>query len=161
MPQYALEKDIITKKCDVCGKSYLITRHTKTCVHCGYNKKNKSQHQHVALDLNASSFADGMQKFLSSNKYFGSTEKKIVILSVILGFVGSLFFQSGLPISSKIVFIPLAIVLSLFIGLAITGAAALSNIFQKLAKPLSSEATQKRYKEWKENKVTKKINKES
>ena len=53
-------------------------------------------------------------------------------------------------------FIPLAIVLSLFIGLAITGAAALSNIFQKLTKPLSSEATQERYKEWKENKVSKK-----
>jgi hypothetical protein len=140
----------------VCNKNYLITRHTKTCVHCGYNKKNKSAHPHVALDLSASSFADGMQKFLSSNKYFGSTEKKIVIISVILGFVGSLFFQSGLPISSKIIFIPLAVVLSLFIGLAITGAAALSNIFQKLSKPLSPEATQERYKEWKINKVGKK-----
>ncbi len=157
MSQYALEKDIITKKCEVCGKNYLVTRHTKTCVHCGYKKSKKNPvHPHVALDLNASSFADGMQKFLSSNKYFGSTEKKIVVLSVILGFVGSLFFQSGLPISSKITFIPLAIVLSLLIGLAVTGAAALGNIFQKLTKPLSPEATQERYKEWKENKVSKK-----
>lgn len=156
MPQYELEKDIITKKCDVCSKNYLVTRYTKTCVHCGYNKKNKSQHPHIALDLTASSFSDGIEKLLSSNKYFGNFEKKVVLISVILFVTISFFFQQASSISGRLVFSLLAAILGLFIGIGVSSLASLLKIFEKLSKPLNQEATKERYKEWKENKVSKK-----
>ncbi|MFY9226319.1 MAG: hypothetical protein WAQ98_26820, partial [Blastocatellia bacterium] len=93
---------------------------------------------------------------LSSNKYFGNFEKKVVLISVILFVTISFFFQQASSISGQLVFILIATILGLFSGVGVSSLASLLKIFEKLSKPLSLEATQERYKEWKENKVGKK-----